>query len=689
MYGASRRVSSAAGWIAVWAILAVAPIANAASEPPNPPDRGPLSLRLDHLDAYLELEAELDRTRIESSSRRRFEPDARQRNRAWTLEERIGLSFAGSAADPGLLTFGGEIAFALTQSRFKERFEQFLDLDRTDDDNGHLLTYDLRVNVLPGQKRSGSAYGLRQDDRINRRFQPTLNQRRTGFGTNWYYADQKLPMELSYDYLDTDRTGNADPSDDEHFSESTFHYGFDWNIARDHKLRFSYEHADTKQNYQGLRRGFETTRDLFIVEHDYKFGEQQRHDFRTLIHWQEESGDFARDFFQFGPQLTLRHSDTLQTLYKYQFDHEQYDDLDVDTHRVDFQIVHQLYTNLTTTFGVFGLYEDVEDDVDTTQYGASVDWQYNRKNRYGNFLANLALAYDTEEFDGDNGRRLVLNESHTFRDPVGITLRNRNVIRTAIVVTDATNLRIFLPGRDYFVRRIGNAMQVFRVPSGGIADGDTVLVDYTYRTPADGRLDTIRVDLNLEQRFGNGLTPYSRLSYRNQEDDTSTGFARYADRTDNHRLGVTCEKQRYTVGGEIEIFDDTVEPYDAFHLNGLYHLLQRPDHNLDASARVSRLFLEGGLDDRNVTMVDVALDHRWRVTDALSTVERIAYRHEDDSDDGTTNNWDVAAGFEYVYGDLSAELTFEYDRLDLPGSDEESVGLYFRMRREIPDVFVR
>ena len=132
-----------------------------------------------------------------------------------------------------------------------------------------------------------------------------------------------------------------------------------------------------------------------------------------------------------------------------------------------------------------------------------------------------------------------------------------------------------------------------------------------------------------------------------------------------------------------------VDPYDAFHINGVLHMLQGPDHTLDASARLSRLFFEGGVDDRNVTMLDVELDHRWRMADSLSTVERVAYRLEEDSIDGTTHAWDVTAGLEYAMGDFSGELTFEYDRLDLFHSEEDNYGVYLRLRRELPDVLGR
>ena len=86
-------------------------------------------------------------------------------------------------------------------------------------------------------------------------------------------------------------------------------------------------------------------------------------------------------------------------------------------------------------------------------------------------------------------------------------------------------------------------------------------------------------------------------------------------------------------------------------------------------------------------MFDAELDHRWRLSDALSTVERLAYRFEDDSIAGDTHAWDIVVGVQYAMGDLFGELTFEYDRLGLPESEDEEYGVYFRLRRDIRDVF--
>ncbi len=675
------------GGVMAIALLGVAGASTLADDKPDRP--GPSLFSLTELDAFFEIEGDFSHREVESTlpeSGRLFRRKNSQSNEQWTIEEQLGLRIAGTLINPKTITFGGTLSFGLSQSRFEER--GFAG-DRTDTDRGYLAEYDLRANFFPGEKLSGSVYGRRVDNRINRAFQPTLRERVTAFGGSLYYADEKFPMELRYDHRETDRTNNVREIDDEHYTDSIFHVRQGWNIDDGHKVDFSYEHGNIKQAFQGADRDFETTRDLIRVDHELQFGDDRQHTFRTLVHWQEESGDFARDLFEIGPQLIIQHSDSLQTLYKYQFNRERYEGLDVETQRADFQIVHQWYSNLTTTFDVFGLYEDIEDDINTTQYGALVDWQYNRRNRWGHFYANLALSYDTEEIDGDDGRRIVLDESIALRDPVPVELRNANVVRSSVVVTDSTNRRVLRAGIDYAILHRGNATLIDRLPGGLIVNGDTVLVDYQVATPQNGQLDSMRVDFSLEQRFSNGLRPYYRLSYRNQEDDTSEGFLRRADRTDHHRVGVVFDRDRYSLGAEYEVYDDPVERFHGFHLDGRVDLLRDPDQTVSATARLSRLFFDGEFDDRNVSLLDLQLDHRWRISEALSTVERLGYRLEDDSVDGTTHSWDVTAGLEYSIGDLLCSLTLEYDRLDLPESEEDNFGVFVRFRRDFPNVLAR
>ena len=59
--------------------------------------------------------------------------------------------------------------------------------------------------------------------------------------------------------------------------------------------------------------------------------------------------------------------------------------------------------------------------------------------------------------------------------------------------------------------------------------------------------------------------------------------------------------------GEYEIFDDSIEPYDAFHFTGQMSLFRSTAHSLDLNGEISRYFFEGGFDRRRVWFMDLNL----------------------------------------------------------------------------------
>jgi hypothetical protein len=224
------------------------------------------------------------------------------------------------------------------------------------------------------------------------------------------------------------------------------------------------------------------------------------------------------------------------------------------------------------------------------------------------------------------------------------------------------------------------------VPTGSIEDGQSVWISYVHDTPSLGRTDTFRVDFGAEQRFENGLRPYYSVSYQDQNVDNSSGFDALEDRTDHHRLGIDLDRERWHVGTELEIFDDSVDPYNALHVDGRYTFLRSTVQTMEGAARFSQFHFEGSENGRDVSLLDVELDHRLFVNDATSATARALYRWEDDSVDGTTNGVDLSLALRYVTGHLSVDLSVEYDLLRLPESDEDGVGVWLTVRRDFPNV---
>ena len=76
-----------------------------------------------------------------------------------------------------------------------------------------------------------------------------------------------------------------------------------------------------------------------------------------------------------------------------------------------------------------------------------------------------------------------------------------------------------------------------------------------------------------------------------------------------------------------------------------------------------------------------------QINEYLSLVSAIAYRWEEDSEDGTTHGVDVECGVCFKRGYLSLELTVEYDLLSIARDEEDGLGVFLTLRRDIPGIF--
>lgn len=640
-------------------------------------------LSLNRVDAALELSAEYEQRRVRIGDRFLFD-GTRQRNIRQTFDEQLTLDFDLSIYDADLLSLAGSIAFGLTQERFRETFANDAE---TDTDDGFLAEFDLRADFLRGKKLSGSAYGTKARDRFSRPFLPSLREERNDYGFALYWADDRLPMELTFDHRNVDRTGGRRSFDDENLSEDLLRYQAQWISSPSHSLRFVYEYAENRERFSGSSFTFDNVRNEIRLEDELLFGKQRQHRLDTIVRFQDESGDYARDLFEIGPRLSLRHGENLTTHYQYQFSREQIGDLRFDIHRGDWQLVHQLYTNLTTTVNVFGMNERVEDDTETWDFGASVDWSYTRKNRHGRFSANLAVSAESSRTRG-GGTRAMVGESGTLRDPLPIILSRTGILPWTIVVRSPSGLRVFVPGIDYFIQQVGSHTLIVRNILGTIPIGASVRIDYLYNVDADGGRDSQRVDFRVQQDFDNGLTPYYALSFRHDDRDARNTIFRSGDFESNrHRIGVRYRKDRFGAGAEFELLQDTIDPFTAYRLYASSAVLKRPGGTIDVRADLSQYFFDKS--DRDETLIlELSADGRAALNRNGEAFLTTTYRFEDDGGPGrgTIHGVDLEGGLTYRWGLLTISASVEYDLLTIADTKEDGMGVFIRIRRDFPNI---
>ena len=641
-------------------------------------------LRFDELTFDLSFEGAYDQRNTRINAATRLQQRYQQSNRNRRLEETIGVHSTGVIVDERTMLFDLTGRWGLSQESFTERRPG---PDLNADPHGDLLEYDFSLSLLPRGKLSATAYAQRLDSRIPRAFQPSLDRTRERFGGELLYNDTRLPMRFSFEHVWDDltsRTGNW--LDDEQRGRDTFRYEATWQIDEQHALQLEYEYDDRHERYSGGNTRFDTTRNYLTLNHVLRFGEEQRSSWETLARFQDETGELSRDNVEVSTRLRLQHTDALVSNYSAQFLHDSFQELSTRTWRGEAGLTHQYGDCLTTTAQLYGLRQNADGSSDFIEWGGMASVAFNHENKLGHFSTNLSYNHVATDTQDGNRRGIAIAESVTFRDPLPSYLVHTDADLASLVVTDASRTRTYLPVRDFIAVQVGRYAALRRVATGQITDRQTVLVSYTYKVFSNYDVVRDRIDFRVQQAFNSGLTPYYAVSIQNEDLDRPRFLSFRARNVNRHRVGATYRRKRWSLGVEYEYNDDAIDPYQAVHGNGDVVLWQTPHSQLDGKSTISRFWFDGtdDLRSRNTTLLDTGLSYRHLFRQDLEANTSAMYRYEDDSLFGTTHGVDLTAALDWKIGYFSLRFEAEYDLLDLPGSRNDGMSFWIKLKREIP-----
>ncbi len=196
----------------------------------------------------------------------------------------------------------------------------------------------------------------------------------------------------------------------------------------------------------------------------------------------------------------------------------------VRSHRGDVGVRHTLYGSLSTGLAYYAGREKVFDDASTGRLvgedqrdGGRIDIGYRRNTAVGRLHLGFGYEMAREDHSSLDRARSVANEGHLMVDGDEPSLRNTGVDLSSIVVTDETGFVIYVAGVDYTVVDFGTRVRLFRVLSGGIANGQRVLVDYSFSFSPDVVFDTVGRLFSAQLDAKSGVSVHYRYSSSRQD----------------------------------------------------------------------------------------------------------------------------------------------------------------------------
>lgn len=627
------------------------------------------------------------------SFRRQFEFTARTRDRDQKskvgagdtsykereLKEAVRLEADGSIYHPNLLEYSVAGLFGLLQRDF-ERDDN--GRERNSSDEGEVIEFDLEGRFLKKKPYPGSVFARRYRTLVPRPFLSSLETTTTNYGFNWQYVDAKTPTSLQYNNTDV----KLDPLDDEEEpgrqKNSNLRFETAYHFTEHNILSLKYERRTISEQPYNI----DYDSDELTLAHRLDFGEHSRHRLDSELNYFKQTGSFDVERFRWRETLRLAHTDTLRSWYQTEvMDRTQgslsgVPPIEERSYRVSGTVEHEWYESLVSQLYAYGQRQKFEPDLDIKRLGIQPSLDYRKKNPWGQLLANYSFRAQSEDHEGSGRDLEVLDERATFTDPEPVTLSNPNVQTGSIQITAEDRTTIYRSGEDYGVRTVGDRVEIDRVPTGRILDGQTVLVDYVWMLAGDYKLDTLTHNFSIRENLKFGLSPYYRLRKQDQTIEPASASGVQPDDITSHLYGVEFAKGPLRLIGEFEDYASTISPFEALRLSG--DLTHRFDRDGTGRLRVRWSDIDrSGDQNRRTKFFTVEGRYRRRIGAHLTVEGALLYRTKNDTVSVDDDGIDADLSLEWIIRETELRMTYEFGRFENDFAENKNQTLYVQLKR--------
>lgn len=393
--------------------------------------------------------------------------------------------------------------------------------------------------------------------------------------------------------------------------------------------------------------------------HTINFGRDDRSSLRSTARFYDESGLADLRRYRLDELLRLQHTDDFDTRWDLTAEDSTRHDQGQRYLRAQGQARYRLFDSLVAvgTLGANRL--DVEGGFHSTEYYADSQLQYTKQVPYGRFDAAIGAGFNRQENSEQGSPVLIADDRITLSDPTPTLISRRNVVEGSIVVTSADGTRVYAEGLDYTVEVFPSHVEIRRVVGGAIAEGETLLVDYTVGPEPSNTIDSVSgnfsVRYTLDETILQGLSGYLNYTKVDQSVDAVDPSRFILDDVRDLRYGLDYHRGFITLQAERRHHDSTIYPYDTTRLEARYDMRTGPLGVLSAS--VSRDINDYPQSGDQLKLTRATLRYAGRVAEGLDCSARLIYRDE------TSRLSTDLSGFEQ-----SLDLTWRRGRTTISGS---------------------
>ncbi|NOT02043.1 MAG: hypothetical protein HOP29_15625 [Phycisphaerales bacterium] len=654
-------------------LLSVAAMALAGCQTPSERRSGARNVELRDMRGYVELVA-----RAREQDQRSKVGAGDDESRETIFEESIRLDADGYVYHPNFLEFALGGLVGLIQRDNEEVFDT---RERSAQDDGTFTEFDLNGQFFKKKPYPGNVFASRHRRLEPRPFLSSLETTTTNFGLTWQYVHPKAPTSIQFS--DTrvilDPLSEDEEKGEQHRTSARLETGY--RFSEHSVLSFVYDRQSVEEKPFAL--DFES--DELTLSHRYDFGESRRHRLESELNFFDQAGTFDIRRLRWRETMRLQHTESLRSWYVWEAMNREQGSLsgvapiNETSYALSGVVEHQLYDSLTTQALGFIRQQVFDGGPDIDRFGGQVSWDYRKKNPWGVLQVLYLLRSEQEDRSSGDRDLETIDERRTFNDPEPIVISGTDILLGTLRVTDDPALTVYRPGDDYRVESFPDRIELRRVPTGRIADGQLVLIDYVSRLRGSFTLDTAAHRLNVQQDFTFGLKPYYRLVSQDQTLAPSDATQAIAEDITAHTIGAEYERGPIRLTAEYEDHESTINPFRAMRLAAGY--TRRLNYGATASLKARWSQIEHDLPERVTRFLSMEGRYRHPITRELTVEGAVVYRTEDDTLGTDDEGVDVDLSLEWLVRQLEVRVTYEFSQFENDFNENDSSIFYMQVRR--------
>lgn len=226
------------------------------------------------------------------------------------------------------------------------------------------------------------------------------------------------------------------------------------------------------------------------------------------------------DSWRYDSQFQVQHTDALVSSLSFSANDLTRDETRSKGRQARVGVDHAIRQNLS--YGATAIHREVrQTGFSSDRTGADVRFNYRKAMRIGTLGvgANAAKARTDQESSADTVQ--VFDEAVVLAGTVPVDLAREFVLPETVVVRNVDKTQVYVENLDYRLVVVGSVTSIQRLINGNILDGETVLVDYEYRTSGTAEFDTLRPGATISFSFPRFVS--ATMRYYSQDTELLSG----------------------------------------------------------------------------------------------------------------------------------------------------------------------